>query len=66
MRRNSGRDEGRNRRLDPTIKEHERELGKSGSAILGRRPGDGETRDNRGQRTTEMGSDIRKDGQKGG
>lgn len=65
MRRNSGDDEGRNRHLDPTVKEHERELGKSGSAVLDRDASKGEAARSDGQRTTAMGSNARKDGQKG-
>ncbi|MGI8704574.1 MAG: hypothetical protein ACR2JJ_02035 [Sphingomicrobium sp.] len=60
MRRNSGDDESRNRHLDPTTKERERERGKSGAAVLDRDANKGEVKDNRGQRTTEMGSNARK------
>ena len=65
MRRNSGTDEGRNRHLDPTVKEHERERGKSGAAVLDRDAREGEIDDNEDQRTTGMGSNARKTGQKG-
>ena len=64
MRRNSGKDESRDRFLDPTMKEHERERGKSGSAVLDRDANKGDIEDNRGQRTTGMGSNARKTGQK--
>ena len=59
MRRNSGDDEGRNRHLDPTVKEHERERGKSG-AVLDPHANEGEISDNKDQRTTGMGSGARK------
>lgn len=65
MRRNSGGDESRNRHLDPTVKEHERELGKSGSAVLDREANKGKAARTDGQRTTGMGSNARKGGQKG-
>jgi len=65
MRRNSGGDEGRNRHLDPTVKERERELGKSGSAVLDPDATKGKAAKSDGQRTTGMGSNARKDGQKG-
>ena len=39
MRRNSGKDEGRDNLLDPTMKEHERARGKSGEAVVGRPSG---------------------------
>lgn len=65
MRRNSGDDEGRNRHLDPTTKEHERERGKSGAAVLDSDANEGEIKDNLKQRTTGMGSHARKSGQKG-
>ena len=64
MRRNSGDDQGRNRLLDPTMKDHERERGKSGTAVLDRDANKGEIADNRGQRTTGMGSNARKSGRK--
>ena len=64
-RRNSGDDESRNRYLDPTMKEHERERGKSGAAVLDRDANKGEIDDNKKQRSTEMGSHARKSGQKG-
>lgn len=63
MRRNSGKDEGRNRFLDPTVKERERERGKSGTAVLDRDSNKGEIEDNRGQKTTGLGSGARKSGQ---
>lgn len=62
MRRNSGDDQGRNRHLDPTVKEHERELGKSGEAVLDEDARKGNVEDNEGQRTTGMGSAARKSG----
>lgn len=65
MRRNSGDDEGRNRHLDPTVKEHERERGKSGAAVLDRDANEGEIGDNADQRTTGMGSGARKSGEEG-
>lgn len=65
MRRNSGDDESRNRHLDPTVKEHECELGKSGSAVLDRDANKGKAAKSEGQRTTGMGSNARKEGQKG-
>ena len=65
MRRNSGHDEGRNRHLDPTTKEHERERGKSGTAVLDPDANEGEIADNKGQKTTGMGSHARKSGGKG-
>lgn len=65
MRRNSGKDEGRDRLLDPTMKERERERGKSGTAVLDRDVNDGEIADNLKQRTTGMGSHARKTGRKG-
>lgn len=65
MRRNSGNDEGRNRHIDPTVKEHERELGKSGSAVLDREANEGKAARTNAQRTTGMGSNARKGGQKG-
>lgn len=65
MRRNSGDDESRNRHLDPTVKEHERELGKSGAAVLDPDARKGEIEDNEGQRTTGMGSNARKSGSDG-
>lgn len=60
MRRNSGDDEGRNRHLDPTMKEHERQRGKSGSAVLDSKSKKGETVGDSAQRTTGMGSSTRK------
>jgi hypothetical protein len=65
MRRNSGDDEGRNRHLDPTTRDREREGGKSGSAVLDRDANKAETEDNLKQRTTGMGSAARKSGQQG-
>lgn len=65
MRTNSGNDEGRNRHLDPTTREHERERGKSGTAVLDRDANKGDVDDNAVQRTTGMGSNARKSGQKG-
>lgn len=63
MRRNSGKDESRDRLLDPTIKEHERERGKSSTAVLDRHANEGDIDDNRNQRTVGMGSNARKGGQ---
>jgi len=65
MRRNSGKDESRDRLLDPTTKEHEREHGKSGTAVLDRNANEGEIDTSRKQRTTGMGSHARKTGSKG-
>lgn len=65
MRRNSGTDEGRNRHLDPTVKEHERERGKSGAAVLDRDANKREISKDSEQRTTGMGSGARKSGGKG-
>ncbi|MGN6156153.1 MAG: hypothetical protein ACTHN4_10540 [Sphingomicrobium sp.] len=65
MRRNSGKDEGRDSFLDPTMKERERERGKSGTAVLDPDANDGEIADNLKQRTTGMGSHARKTGHKG-
>lgn len=65
MRRNSGKDEGRDRLLDPTMKERERERGKSGTAVLDPDANDGEIADNLKQRTTGLGSHARKTGHKG-
>lgn len=62
MRRNSGDDQGRNRFLDPTMKEHERERGKSGAAVI---DPDARKRDagkNGEQSTTGLGSSARKSG----
>ena len=64
MRRNSGKDESRDRLLAPTIKEHERERGKSGTAVLDRDANEGEIADNLKQRTTGMGSRARKSGKR--
>ena len=65
MRRNSGDDEGRNRLLDPTMKEHEAERGKSGAAVIDRDAEKGSIEDKSEQRTTGMGSQARKTGSKG-
>lgn len=65
MRRNSGDDESRNRFLDPTMKEHEQERGKSGAAVIDRDANKGDIDNNDEQRTTGMGSHARKTGQKG-
>lgn len=65
MRRNSGKDESRDRLLDPTMKEHERERGKSGTAVLDPQANEGEIEDNLKQRTTGMGSHARKTGDQG-
>jgi hypothetical protein len=65
MRRKSGNDEGRNQFLDPTAKERERELGKTGTAVLDTDSNRGEIEDNFGQRTTGMGSNTRKGRQDG-
>ena len=64
MRRNSGKDESRDRLLDPTMKDHERERGKSGTAVLDPEAREGEIDDNLKQRTTGMGSNSRKGGRK--
>lgn len=60
MRRNSGDDQGRNRFLDPTMKEHEAKRGKSGAAVIDSQARRGEIEGNDDQRTTGMGSDARK------
>jgi hypothetical protein len=65
MRRNSGDDQGRDRFLDPTMKEHERERGKSGTAVLDPHANEGKIEDNLEQRTTGMSSHARKTGAKG-
>jgi hypothetical protein len=65
MRRNSGKDEGRDRFLDPTMKEHERKRGKSGTAVLDPDAQEGEIKNNLDQRATGMGSHARKTGSKG-
>jgi hypothetical protein len=65
VRRNSGKDESRDRLLDPTMKEHERERGKSGTAVLNPQANEGEISDNLKQRSTGMGSHARKTGEKG-
>lgn len=63
MRSNSGSGEGTNNLHDPTLKEHERDRGKSGEAVLDKKkePSGPEPK----QRTTGMGSHARKTGQKG-
>ncbi len=66
MRRNSGKDESRDRLLDPTIKEHERQRGKSGTAVLDRHANEGKIEDNKTQRTTALGSGARKSSRKDG
>lgn len=65
MRRNSGKDEGRNRNLDPTMREHERERGRSGSAVHDGGATKTRIAANAAQRTTGMGSHTRKQGQRG-
>jgi len=65
MRRNSGKDEGRNLFLDPTMRDRERERGRSGAAVLTRDANEGAIDNNRNQRTTGMGSHARKTDQKG-
>ena len=65
MRGNSGDDESRNLHRDPRMKDRERELGKSGSAVLDPDARQGEIDDNQGQRTTDMGSSARKSGEEG-
>jgi hypothetical protein len=65
MRRNSGDDQGGNRLLDPTMKEHEAERGKSGTAVLDGDANKGSIEDNVRQRTTGMGSNARKSGSDG-
>jgi hypothetical protein len=60
MRRNSGTDESRDNLLDPTMKEHEAERGKSGEAVIDKDPaGTPETRQG-GQKSTGMGSHTSK------
>ena len=69
MRRNSGKDEGRDNLLDPTMKEHEEARGKSGGAVLDREktdePADPVDQHLGEQKTTAMGSNARKSGQRG-
>jgi hypothetical protein len=65
MRRNSGKDEGRDNFLDPTMKEHERARGKSGAAILDTRPVGDPLNTQPAPRSTGMGSHARKTGGKG-
>lgn len=65
MRRNSGKDEGRDNLLDPTMKEHERACGKSGEAVLDAHPAGDPLNIQVGQRSTGMGSHARKGGGKG-
>ena len=64
MRRNSGKDEGRNNFLDPTMKEHERARGKSGAAVLDRDQDEPLDKDS-DQKSSGMGSHARKTGQRG-
>jgi hypothetical protein len=47
------------------MKEHERERGKSGTAVLDPQANEGEIEDNLKQRTTGMGSHARKTGDQG-
>lgn len=63
MRTNSGKDESRNRHLDPTMKEHERARGKIGEAVIEQR--DEPKPPNEKQTTTGLGSGARKSGQEG-
>jgi len=65
MRRNSGKDESRNQHLDPTTRDRERERGESGTAVLDKDAKSSTLDEQRGQRTTEMGSDDRKEGEEG-
>jgi hypothetical protein len=65
MRSNSGRDESRDNLHDRTLKDRERERGKSGAAVIDPDANEGSIEDNRGQRTTGMGSHARKTGQRG-
>ena len=65
MRRNSGNDQGRNRFLDPTMRDREQDRGKSGTAVLDRDANKGAIVGNRQQRTTGMGSNARKSSGKG-
>jgi hypothetical protein len=60
MRRNSGKDEGRDNLLDPTTKEHETERGKSGEAVIDRDPAGTPEERKGGQQSTGMGSHARK------
>ena len=67
MRRNSGKDEGRDNLLDPTMKEHEEARGKSGEAVLDREKTEEPREQIPGEQTpTGMGSHARKSGQRGG
>lgn len=65
MRRNSGKDDSRDRLLDPTMKERERERGMSGAAVLDAGARNGKIDKNSEQRTTGMGSRARKSRTKG-
>ena len=65
MRRNSGKDEGRDNHLDPTTKEHEAARGKSGAAVIDRHPPGDPLDKHSGQKSTGMGSHARKTGGKG-
>lgn len=65
MRRNSGKDESRDRLLDPTVKEHERKHGKSGTAVLDPDANEEALDEEPKVRTTGMGSHARKSGEKG-
>ena len=65
MRRNSGADEGRNLHRDPTVRDRERERGMSGAAVLDPKANEGTIEDNKGQRTTGLGSNARSEGQEG-
>lgn len=60
MRRNSGKDEGRDNLLDPTIKEHEAARGKSGAAIIDTDPPGDPLDKHSDQKSTGMGSHARK------
>jgi hypothetical protein len=60
MRRNSGKDEGRDNLLDPTTKEHEAARGKSGEAVIDRDPAGTPEERKGGQQSTGMGSHARK------
>ena len=59
MRSNSGSGDGTNNLHDPTLKEHERDRGKSGEAILDRKDTEPDGPEPK-PRTTEMGSNARK------
>jgi hypothetical protein len=60
MRRNSGKDEGRDNLLDPTVKEHERARGKSGAAVIDTDPSGDPLNEHTDQKSTGMGSHARK------